>query len=74
MQSPTNCFEEYGDGAVSVVAAHFLTTVDKTRIQMEWMGFTHILVSQFSEIPANEVMAVVSGDSFFLLFSVPLPF
>ena len=65
MQSPTNCFEEYGDGAVSVVAAHFLTTVDKTRLQLEWMGFKHILVSHFSEIPANEGMAVVSVDSSF---------
>ena len=65
MQSPISCFEEYGDGAVNVVAAHFLTTVDKMRLQLEWMAFKHILVSQFSEVPANEVMGAVSGDSSF---------
>lgn len=65
MQSPTGCFEEYGDGAVNVIAAHFLSTVDKAKLQLEWMGFKHILVNQFLEVPPNEVMAAVSGDSSF---------
>lgn len=51
-----------------MVTAHFLTTVDKTRLQLERIGFKHYLVSQFS---ANVVMATVSGDSS-LSFLYPL--
>ena len=34
MQSPTSCFEEYGDGAVNVIAAHFIATVNK--VSFSW--------------------------------------
>ena len=69
MQSPTSCFEEYGDGAVNVIAAHFIATVNKVKLQLEWMGFKHILVTEFLEVSPHEVMAAVSSeDSFSSLY------
>ena len=65
MQSLTSCFDNYGDHALDTVAAKFTTTVDKVKLQLEWMGFKHILVGHFSGVPANEVMAALSGDSSF---------
>ena len=47
--------EEYGNSAVRVIAAHFSATIDSERLQLEWMRFKHILVSQFSETPAHDV-------------------
>ena len=35
MQSPTSCFEEYGDSTVNVIAAHFIATVNKVKLQLE---------------------------------------
>ena len=55
--------EQYGNNAISSIAAHFSTTVDSQRLQLEWMRFKHILLTQFSEMPENEVMAVISSDS-----------
>ena len=69
MQSPTICFEEYGDGAVNVITAHFIVTVNKVMLKFEWMGFKHILVSKCLEVSPHEIMAVVSSDgSFFCLY------
>ena len=59
--------EEYGNGSVRVIATHFSTTVDSERLQLEWMRFKHIVLNQFSETPAHDVMAVISSDSSFLL-------
>ena len=64
MQSPTSCIEEYGDGAVNVIAAHFIATVNKVKLQLEWMGFKHIF-SEFLEVSPHEVMAAVSSDGSF---------
>ena len=58
-------FEEYGGGAVNVIAAHFIATVNKVKLQLEWMGFKHILVSEFLEVSPHEVMAAVSSDGSF---------
>ena len=65
MQSPTGNFLEYGNYAVSVVAAHLFTTVDKVQPQLEWMGFKNILTTQFVDVPANEIMSILSCDSSF---------
>ena len=35
MQSPTICFEEYEDGAVNVITAHFIVTVNKVKLKFE---------------------------------------
>lgn len=55
--------EEYGNSATKAIAAHFSTTVDSERLQLEWMRFKHILVSQFSETSAHDVMEAMSSDS-----------
>ena len=65
MQSPTTCFEEYGDSALNVIDEHFIATVNKVKILLEWMGFKHILVSEFLEVSPHEVMAAVSSDGSF---------
>ena len=57
--------EEYGNSALRVIAAHFSTTVDSERLQLEWMRFKHILLNQFSETQAHNVMEVISSDSSF---------
>ena len=57
--------EEYGNSSLRVIAAHFSTTVDSERLQLEWMRFKHILLNQFSETQAHNVMEVISSDSSF---------
>ena len=49
----------------NVIAAHFIATVNKVKLQLEWMGFKHILVSEFLEVSPHEVMAAVSSDGSF---------
>ena len=66
MQSPTSSFETYRDAAVDTLAVKFPTTVVKTRLQMEWMGFKHILISKLAEVRPEKVMATISADSFSL--------
>ena len=65
MQSPASSFDSYGDAAVDTLDTKFTTTVVKERLQLEWMGFKHILVHEFAEVSAKEVMATLSGDPSF---------
>ena len=65
MQSSTSSFDSYGDAAVDLLATKFTTTVVKEKLQLEWMGFKHILIGKFAEVSEKEVVAALSGDSSF---------
>jgi hypothetical protein len=64
-QSSPGIVDTYGDAAVSTIATKFTTTVVKERLQLEWMGFKHVLSCKFADSRPNKVMATLSGDSSF---------
>ena len=55
--------EDYGNSAVSIIAAHFTTAVDSARLQLEWMRFKHILLNQLSDKTADAVMGILVSDT-----------
>ena len=56
-------FGIYGDSAVTTLSDHFKTTVTKTSLEKEWMGFKHILCSKLSIAKNSNVMSTLSTDS-----------
>ena len=64
-KSSPSSFDSYGDAAVDTVATKFTTTVVKERLQLKWMGFKHVLTSEFADIRPNEVIATLSEDPSF---------
>ena len=55
----------YGDSELDVLTKHFSHTVTKERLLQEWTCFKHILVSEFKDFSARNVMLLMSRDSSF---------
>ena len=47
MCCPSDQFNNYGDGEIATISAHFTTTVAKDILLQEWSCFKHLLIAEF---------------------------
>ena len=57
-------FGRYGKSAIVILTDHFNVSIDKTRLENEWMSFKHILLSEFSDSkPSDHDVMSALADS-----------
>ena len=65
MCCPSDQFNNYGNGEVATISAHFTTTVANDILLQEWSCFKHLLIAEFKEVSTRDIMSTLSANTTF---------